>query len=112
MLIIVRFKSKTSRDGHVSRCGDEFRESFPCGPFFDRENIARQLFANKLIVRFVAIEGVNNIVSVAARLWDGVIGCETGRIRVAYDIQPVSPPTLAVDVRGEQPCDDAMRGLI
>ncbi len=67
-----------------------------------RQQIAGDLFAQELVVRRVAVEGVDHVVAVQPGLWDRIVAALAGRVGIPGDIQPVAPPPLAVARRGEK----------
>ena len=69
------------------------------------------MFTQKLIVRLIAVKGVDDPVTVFDGLTDRVIGTITRRVRVARDIQPVAAPALAVSFGIEQSIDDFVESI-
>src|SRR6266849_7312108 len=86
------------------------REETGRGPSFESgcqilglwQQIASQLFAHKLIVGLVFVEGLNDVVAILESVSVDQIFIQTVRVRVTGDIQPVTSPTLAVARRSEQ----------
>ncbi len=70
-----------------------------------RQQIPGDLLAQKLVVRLVAIEGINHVVAIEVSLRHRVIRAVAGAIGIAHHIQPMPPPTLAVARRRQQPID-------
>ena len=76
---------------------------------FLRHQIARNLLHDKLIVRYVAIERVDDPVTVTPRLANVARAADAAsiaQIRVAGDVEPVLPPALAVTRRSQQSIDN------
>ena len=60
------------------------------------DQVTGYLFANKLVVRFVLVDGLDHIVAVQARLGNRVIGCVTGSVGIPNHIQPMAAPAFTV----------------
>ncbi len=67
--------------------------------------IASQLLDDELVVGLVFVEGLDDVVAIAPGILYRDIEFEARAIRVAYDIQPVAPPALAIIRRREQLVD-------
>ena len=78
------------------------------------QQIRCDLFADKLTVGLVVIEGTDDIVAVCPgeRVAEIHRGEEILRVRIARDVQPVAPPALAEMRRGEQFIDLGRDGRI
>ena len=87
--------------------GDDSAHVHPAGRF-GRQQIPGQLLGDEAVVGQVAVEGVDHIVSVAPGVWVAMVLVQPGRIGVARNVEPVSPPALAVARTGEQPVDEAL----
>ena len=81
------------------------------GRWVGGQDVAGELFADKLIERLVVLEGVDHIVAVEASFGDGIVGVVAGRVGVAHDVEPVASPAFAVVGRGEQAFDEAGPGV-
>ena len=66
------------------------------------KNIAGQVFSNELVEGFVIVDRTNDIVAEGPSVVDDVIALEADAFAEAHDIQPMSPPTLAVARRVKQ----------
>ena len=69
------------------------------------QQIAGELLDDELVVRQVAIEGVDDVIAIRPDLARLVLLVAVG-VRVTRRVQPVPPPAFAVMRRGEQPLDD------
>ena len=67
-----------------------------------RELIARDLFLNELVVRFVFIEGADDVIAISPGIVAIAIVLKASGIGVANHIQPVPAPSLAVVRRSKQ----------
>ena len=81
------------------------------------ESIRRQLLNDELIVGQVFVESANDIVPVGiAVMIDSVFLKNIAfRVCIACDIQPMPPPSLPIERRGEQPVNrffPGLRGLV
>ncbi len=66
-----------------------------------REQVARHVFAHKLVVGNVVVEGTNQVVAVAVRVGNGRVVLGAVGVRVADDVHPVPCPALPIVRRGE-----------
>ena len=69
------------------------------------QNISRNLFLNKLVVRLVVIERTNHIVAIGPGIGAQLILIIPTGIRILGDIQPVPGETLTIPRRSEQTVD-------
>ncbi len=69
------------------------------------QNVAGDLLAKELIVRFVGVERVDNVIAIQSRFRDGIVGVVAGRVGVAGDVHPVTAPAFTVLRRREQAVD-------
>ena len=69
------------------------------------ENVARKLFADKLVVRHIVIESVDHPVAIAPRVRHGEVGGFARGVGVTGQIEPVPAPSLAIVRRRQQPFD-------
>ncbi len=67
------------------------------------QQISGELLDRELIVRHIAIERVDDPVSIAPRIGPELIGLVTIAIRIAGQIQPVPRPFFTIMRRGKQP---------
>ena len=72
--------------------------------------VTRNLLADELTIRLVLIEGVDDVIAVAPRVWTIVVLLESRRVGIAGDVHPVTAPAFAVVRRSEQLVDDALPG--
>ena len=90
---IVRAHANAPRDGHVA--GGNFL--FPPRRLIaGRKQVAGDLLAHKLVIRLVVVEGIDDVVAVLEGFRHGEISGVPGGVRVAHEIQPVTPPAFAV----------------
>src|SRR5260370_12943407 len=66
-----------------------------------RENIAGELLLNKLIVRLILVESVDNVVTIKPRLGYGIVSIIAGRVGVVHNVHPVPSPAFTVASGGE-----------
>src|SRR5262245_21849403 len=71
-----------------------------------REQVARDLLAEELVVGLVGIEGVDDPVAVSPGLGVDEVPLLARALGVPGDVQPVPAPPLAVLRRGEELIDD------
>ena len=76
------------------------------------EQIARDLLGEKFVERFVRIERINHVIPVPPRIWERHIARPAHRVRIARDIEPVTPPSLAERRRPQQPVHDFCERLV
>ncbi len=71
--------------------------------------VARQLLDEKAVVRLVGVEGADHVVAILPLAFadeDAVcVRIESNRVRIADDVQPVPPPSLAKAGRRQEPID-------
>src|SRR5437762_862569 len=67
-----------------------------------REFIARDLLADKSIIRLVGIEGVDHVIAIAPDIRTGLIFLKAFALGVTSQVQPMPGPALAVTRRIEQ----------
>ena len=72
--------------------------------------ITRQLFTDETVVGLVRVQGPHHVVTVAPRVGPRRIVLEAVTLRKAGQIQPVSPPPLAVVRRRQQPVNERLIG--
>ena len=76
------------------------------------EDIAGQLLAHELIVGLVVIEALDHVIAVVPGAVARVVVFKSLALGVADDVEPVTPPTLAVVGGGKEVVDEAgIRGL-
>ena len=73
--------------------------------------IARQLFAHKLIVRHVAVEGVDDPVAILPRERFHLISFVSTRLREPNNIQPMASPSFAEMRTGQKPINQLCLGF-
>ncbi len=71
-----------------------------------RQQIAGELLDEELVVRQIAIEGVDDVVAIPPGELHHRVGVVRGRLGVAHHVEPMPGPTLAVMRRIEQPVHD------
>ena len=76
-----------------------------------RQEIARKLFGQELVVGEILVEGIDDIVAIPPGVTHDGVGVVGGRFGVTHEIEPVSAPTLAVVARLEQPIDNRLISL-
>ena len=69
--------------------------------------IARQLLADELVVRFIVVERINDVISIAPGVRLLAIALVAIAFGIAHQIQPVSSPALAIMGRSEQSIDQS-----
>ena len=74
------------------------------------ELITGNLLPYKKIVRFIAVQRVNNIIAVSPHMRHVGITLVTGRISVAREIKPISTPTFAIAMIVKQSIDKMLVG--
>ena len=82
-----------------------------CSGDLGGQQIAGDLFADELVVRLVAVEGVDDIVAIAPGVRIGQVARRAGRFAVAGHVEPVPAPAFAEARRGQQPIDDLLEGV-
>ena len=70
------------------------------------QQVAGNLFPDKLVVRLVLVERINDIVAVAECVDVGEVFVEAIAVGIAGDVEPVATPFFAVMRRGQKPIDD------
>ena len=70
------------------------------------QHIAGDLLLQKTVVRFVGIEGTNDVVAVGPRIRSELVALKAVRIRIVGDVQPMPGKTFAEMRRGEQAIDE------
>ena len=88
----VSFDESLGTDGQESGRDQLFREFFV---ILGGDQVACDLFADKLVIRFVIVEGVNDIVSVAPGIWKSHVDFFATGFCVASDVEPIAPPAFA-----------------
>src|SRR5262249_23211595 len=73
--------------------------------------ISRDLFEDKAVVRLVAVEGADDVVTVTPGIWALEIVGVAAAIGIAKDVGPVTRPALAITVGGEEPRDQLRPGV-
>ena len=68
-------------------------------------DVARQLIADKFVVRQIGIERVDDPIAVMPRVGALAVGFKSHRLRPANDIEPMLRPTLTIARRGQQRID-------
>ena len=61
-----------------------------------RKHIARDLLAEKLVVRLVGIQRLDDVIAIAPGVRPQLVALKAVRVRVVRDVQPVPRPALAV----------------
>ena len=89
----------------VIACGDQTLGA-AVGQF-----VASQLFPNEPVVGFVGVEGADDVVAVPPGVGLGLVGLVTVGLSEAHQIEPMTPPLLAVMGRLEQAIDQMLPGL-
>ena len=72
------------------------------GPKF----VAGDLLADEAVVGLVFIEGLDDVIAIAPRVWAKGVVLEAIALGVAREVEPVARPAFAVVRRGEQPVDE------
>ena len=98
-MIIFTVKTKPAGNREVAGGDDVFRVLL--ARRVSRQNIAGDLFANELIVRFVLIEGADYVVAVEIGFRHGIVGRFAGGVGVTNHVEPVSSPLFTVVPRGQ-----------
>ena len=70
--------------------------------------IARNLLADKLVVRLIRIKGANDIVAIAPGIRPLEVIGKTTTVRIAHHIQPMPPPLLTVMRGCQQPLNETL----
>ncbi len=76
-----------------------------------RQQIARQMFDDELIVGDIRIQSANDIIAIVVGVGDGVIELVAARLGVAHQIEPVTAPALAEVRRTQQAIHDLLDGV-
>ena len=87
--------------GNVTRVPCRFR--FVSGRL---QQVAGDLFPDKLVVRLILVERIDDVVAVAERVDVREVFVEAITVGIAGDVEPVASPFFAVMRRGQQPVDD------
>ena len=66
------------------------------------ELIARNLFLEEAVVRFILLKRFHDVIAIAPRMRTVAIGLETVGIGITHDIEPLESPTLSVLRRAHQ----------
>ncbi len=74
------------------------------------EDIACDLFAEKAVVGFVVVEGIDDIIAVAPCVWADLVTFESVGVGVVGDVEPVPSPAFAVVGGGEEFVDEFFVG--
>src|SRR5262249_26492138 len=78
---------------------------------FGGQDVTGNLLREEPVVRFVAIERVNDPVAVSPRVRYGKVGSFPGGVGVTHDVKPVPAPPLTVAGRRQQPVNDLRKGI-
>ena len=70
--------------------------------------IARNLLAQKTVVRFVRVEGAHDVIAVAPRTRPRFVGLEAVALRPPREVEPEASPTFAKSRRGQQPIHQSL----
>ena len=76
------------------------------------ELVTGKLLFHELVVRLVAVERPHNVIAIPPRVRPLVVIREAGRVRVAHNVEPVSPPLLAIVRALQQTVDDFCEGRL
>ena len=104
--VVTLFLRLIGRDLGRMRPSRQKTRGFPRLEIFRGQLITRDLPAHKFVKRLIRIQRPNDIVSVMPRVWPVIVLLVAMTLPIAYQIQPVTPPTLAVMWRAQQPVDD------
>ena len=74
------------------------------------EQVARDVFADELVIRHVVVEGANQVVAVTPGVMDFVVPFVAVRLGKPDHIQPVSRPAFAKMGRRQQRIDERLHG--
>src|SRR5262249_25522028 len=75
------------------------------------QNVARDLFADELIVWFIFVERFDHVVAVTVGRDHRIIRIVAGRVRIAHDVEPIPAPFFAVSLTAEQTINDLLEGV-
>ena len=75
------------------------------------KQITSNLLTDKLVIRLVLVQSVNDVVAIAPRIRVGQVAGGAGRFPEASDIEPVPAPPLAEGSRLQQAINDQFVGL-
>ena len=67
-----------------------------------RDDIARDLFPQKLIVGLVGIQRSNDVIAITPGMGTQLVALETMRVRIVRNVQPMARPTFAIMLGGKQ----------
>ena len=109
VVIILRVESEAAGDREITGGRRAFRVQLARAA--SREDVPGDLLAQELVVRFVRVEGIDDVIAIAPRERHRVVRSLARSIRVAHDIEPVASPAFAVMRRGQQAIDDFREGV-
>ncbi len=76
------------------------------------EQVARDLFADELVERFIGVERVDEVIAVAPSVF-GVDGVGSAHhVGIPGEVEPVAGPAFSVGRIGEQAIDDGFEGFV
>jgi hypothetical protein len=76
-----------------------------------RQQVARQLLDNELIVGRVAVEGIDDVIAIAPGVAHDGVGVVGRGVRMADDVEPVPAEALSIVRRSEQAIDHPGEGI-
>src|SRR5260370_4929346 len=99
---IARPSTDTNGVGYIA-CSHDMAPMF--GLRLPRQQIARQLLADELVVRRIVVERLNHVVAILVSLGNREVALAAIGVGIADDVEPLAAPTLAVRFRSEKAVD-------